>query len=244
MDLIAAARDGISVSEIARALGLPTPTALRIVGNLVDIGYANGGGRRSRYTLGRRFHRQVQFSQGTATLDSIAAPVLEKLAASFHQTTFMTRLIGRTVGLAAAVFPNNTAHTLIHPGEQFPFHATSAGKVYCAYQGTAFVDEVLRRLLEAIRPNTITDADALRRHFADVKVLGYATIDDELDEGVYAVSCPVHAGETGVLYTIGVVGLRDRLLSEHALDAIVDKLRPAAAMLSTLIAIPPPPTTS
>ena len=243
MDLIAAARDGISVSEIARALGLPTPTALRIAGNLVDIGYADGGGRRSRYILGRRFHRQVQFSQGSATLGSIAAPVLEMLAASFQQTAFMTRLTGQTIGLAAAVFPENTVHTLIHPGEQFPFHATSAGKVYCAYQDTAFVDAVLRRPLAAIRPDTITDADALRRHFADVRALGYATIDDELDEGVFAVSCPVRAGEAGVLYTIGVVGLRDRLLSEHALDAIVNKLLPAATILSTLVATLPPPIT-
>lgn len=238
MDLVACS-GGLTVSEISAALELPVPTAHRLVASLVDVGYLSGGGRGSRYNLGPRFFRQLHFNLTPGTLEEIVAPLLQPLADEFQETVFMARLRGDGISLGAAIFPRHSIRTLIHPGHVFPVHATSAGKVICAHRSGAFIERALGRSLESFRPNTITVAKVLREQYALIRRQGYATIDDELDEGVFALSCPVWYG-TEVLYSVGVVGIRERLLNAWPVERLVEVLTGTALELGPLLRVAVP----
>src|SRR5688572_22889816 len=55
MDLMTASPKGCSIKEISESMGLPMPTAYRLVVNLADAGYLEGSGRHALYRLGQRY---------------------------------------------------------------------------------------------------------------------------------------------------------------------------------------------
>lgn len=239
MDLVASST-GLTIREISSALDLPLPTAHRLVSSLTDIGYLSGGGRGSSYRLGPRFYRQFHYSLHPQTLASVAAPMLQPLAEELQETVFMACLKGEKISLGAAVLPNQSVRTLIHPGHLFPVHASSAGKVICAHQSRQFIERALNQPLEAFRPNTTTNSRILLEQYELVRQQGYASIDDELDEGVYAVSCPVRIRDE-VLYSVGIVGIRERMLKRSPVTVMVARLQDTANELGPLVcAIAPP----
>lgn len=233
MDLVASSA-GLTVSEISSALDLPLSTAHRFVGSLADVGYLRGGGRGSSYRLGPRFYRQFHYSLQPRTLIAVVTPVLQPLAEELQETIFTACLKGDQVSLGTAVLPKQSVRTLIHPGHLFPIHASSAGKVICAYQSQQFIERALQQPLESFRPNTITDIGALGEQYEAIRAQGFARIDDELDEGVYAISCPVWVSDE-VLYSVGVVGYRERILNRCSVVQMVDLLTNAAQELGPLL---------
>lgn len=239
MDLVACS-NGLTVSEISSALDLPLPTAHRLVGSLADIGYLSGGGRGSSYRLGPRLYRQLHFSLSPHALSGVVSPILQLLADELQETVFVACLKGEKISLGVAAFPSQSVRALVHPGHLFPVHASSAGKVICAFQSKPFIDRALQQPLEAFRPNTATSTRLLLEQYELIRRQGYAGIDDELDEGVYALSCPVRI-HGNVLYSVGVVGIRERLLNRFPTDVLVAYLREAANELGLVMETIAPP---
>ena len=67
------------------------------------------------------------------------------------------------------------------------------------------------------------------------------SIDDELDEGVYAVSCPVRVRDE-VLYSVGVVGIMERMLKRSSVAALVARLQDTAIELGPQVCVIAPPS--
>ena len=71
-----------------------------------------------------------------------------------------------------------TSHNWV--GQRTPLHATSSGKVLLAHAGRDEQERLIRPPLERYTPNTITDAEGLRRELADVRERGYAFTSEPL----------------------------------------------------------------
>src|SRR2546423_1031122 len=69
--------------------------------------------------------------------------------------------------------------------------SSGGGKVLLAFRPESDQDRLLRRLLPAATPRTIVDPDALRRQLAEVRTVGFAQIQAELEEGLNAVAAPI-----------------------------------------------------
>ena len=125
---------------------------------------------------------------------------------------------------------------MIMPGERFPVHASSSGKVLCAFQQPALREQMLAECsYTAFRPNTITDPQLLREELARVREQGYAYIDDELDENVFALAVPVELDGTGVIYSLSMVGAHSQILGRHSREDIARGLRRTASELAQLL---------
>lgn len=238
MDVVSMHPSGATMMEVADRLDFPKSSVYRLVNNLVEEGYLEGGGRHSRYRLGRRFLRQYHNSALSKNLVDLARPALHYLSTQLDEAVNMNSLIGLHIHPVCAEFPRSeTVRTMIMPGDFFPIHATASGKVICAFQESALQQEMLEHNeLVRYRPNTIVDRESLIHELAQVKAQGYATIDDELDENVLAISVPVMLGNAGVIYSIGVVGFRQRILSKNSVLEIVKQLRVGAEEISRLLA--------
>jgi DNA-binding IclR family transcriptional regulator len=235
LESVAAATDGLTLNEIAARLDLPVPTVHRLTGNLLRLGYLEGARGRSRYHLGMRLLRLAHSGLSTESIRVAVAAVLQDLADQFDETAYMVRLHGYELKLLTHVFPSLTSRTVIHPGDHFPVNATSSGKAIIAFQHGAIADRAIEGPHEKYRPGTLTDSRKIRLELARVREDGYAVSDDEYDAGVYAVACPVHVGGAGVLYSVGVVGLRERFLMKYELDDIVAALKGAADKLGQVL---------
>ncbi|SDZ80643.1 IclR family transcriptional regulator [Microbulbifer marinus] len=234
MDVVSAHPSGATMAEMVEQLDIPISSIYRLVKNLVDEEYLQGGGRHGRYRLGRRFLRQYHSSVATRNLVELVRPTLRHLCDQFDEVVYFNSLTGLTIRPVCAEFPHSEkARTVIMPGDFFPVHASASGKVLCAYQEPAVQKEMLgSNELEQFRPNTITDRKALEEEFDKVKKQGYALIDDELDENVFAMSVPIHSDNAGVIYSLAVVCVKERLLSRMKIPEVARLLRQGANEIS------------
>jgi IclR family transcriptional regulator, acetate operon repressor len=233
MDLMTGNPRGCSVKEISDAIGLPMPTAYRLVLSLVDAGYLQGAGRHALYRLGQRYWRQVHACRRRPDLADAVRELLSELAGRMDEAVFMTQLRGRSIQPLGAAFPRNRAKSLIQPGDVYPIHASSSGKLIAAHQNPSLRDEMLVHCdFKRYQSQTITSRKVLEREFEEIRRQGYAECDDELDRGVYAMSCPVETPELGVIYSVGVVCPQARLAELGERNAIHASLRSAAKNLA------------
>lgn len=236
LDAVAAVRDGVSLQQISDAVGLPPSTTHRLTQSLLDIEYLAFDPERKKYRIGKRLVRLVHISQDTATLRMKADPFIRKLADRFHQTVFLTQLSGEELELVTFALPREPFGSAIFPGASFPINATATGKATFAFQPQEIVDRLLAQPLQKLQESTIVEPDAVRRELAKVRERGYAVIDGEYDPGVLAIGCPVISASGSVTFALGVVGLRDKMLSNFSTEEYAADLKTNARDLANLIA--------
>lgn len=237
MDVVSAHPSGATIMDIAGRTGLPKATAYRLVTSLKEVGYLSGGGRHSRYRLGPRFLRQYQNSVSIRHIVNQVRPTLRHLAGLLDEVVYLNTLAMDEVRAICAEFPRSeSARMMVMPGDLFPIHATASGKVLCAFQDR----ELQRQMIDAAelqpyRPKTISNKAQLETELERVAELGYGLSDDEIDENVYAISVPVRIEGAGVLYSLGVNGVKSRILAKRDLKQIVKLLQQSAEEVARLL---------
>lgn len=237
MDVVSSHPSGATMTEVAERLKLPKATVYRMMRSLTELGYLSGEGRHSRYRLGQRFLRQYHNSVSNRHIINLVRPTLRHLARLLDEVVYLNALVGVDVQATCAEFPRSeSARAMVMPGDLFPVHATASGKVLCAFQETEMQQQMLAAAeLTAFRPKTLTDQAMLQRALAQVVAQGYAISDDEIDRDIYAVSVPVTVEGAGVLYSLGVNGVKERMLANRDLSQIVKLLKQGAVEIAQLL---------
>lgn len=235
LDRLAAAPEGLTLTEIMQATALPRGTVHRLLGALLEVGYIEPQEGRKVYLLGARLLHMLHLGTPAEVIVRLVRPVLDRLVAQFRETAFLARLEGQEVRSVAMATPPSTEQSYVQPGRVMPIHAAASGKAIFAFQDEAAVTAALSRPLEKFTERAVTDPAAVRAELARVRADGYALCNEELDPGIYSYACPVHMPETGVIYSIGLVGLTDRLLRFPA-EEVVASLDLAAADIAGLLA--------
>jgi IclR family acetate operon transcriptional repressor len=78
-------------------------------------------------------------------------------------------------------------------GRRIPAHASSSGKVLLAFGDEDARKAVLRRRLESLTPQTVTDPGRLRAILDETRRRGYAKSVGELEEGLVTIAAPIVA---------------------------------------------------
>ena len=188
--------DGGGLDELTLAVGSPKPTVHRALAALRQAGLADQDAR-GRYRLGDEFVR-LAFAHHEARPDHLRLqPVLEALAARFGETTHYAVLDGRNVVYRAKVEPPTGAVRLASTvGGRNPAHATAVGKVLLAYAlptRDARAPGAPPGGRPARTPHTRRTVADLHRDLEQVREHGYATDDEENEEGVNCLALPVFA---------------------------------------------------
>ncbi|MFQ5775350.1 MAG: IclR family transcriptional regulator [Kiloniellaceae bacterium] len=227
LEVLAASPDGLSLMEVMRATGLPRGTVHRLINALCGVGYIVRRDGRKIYVLGPRLLRLLHMGVAPTMVSALARPILGDLAARFKETAFVGKLLGTEVQSVAMVIPDSENQTYVQPGRVMPVHAAASAKVIMAFQDDSLVEEVLSQPRARFTDSTRVEEDEVRADLEQVRRQGFAVCDEELDPGVLSYACPVHLEGAGVLYSIGMVGLSQRLHS-HAPNEIIAALRAAA----------------
>ena len=84
------------------------------------------------------------------------------------------------------------ASVFVAVGTRFPAYATSMGRVLLAGLGPEALDERLGRVeFEPLTAMTVRNRAALRERIEEVREAGWATVDQELEEGVRSAAVPI-----------------------------------------------------
>ena len=235
VDVVASAREGISLQDIGHQVGLPASTTHRSVNILLDIGYVTLDPATKTYAIGDRLKRTLLLTLGTGSLKDIAAPQLSSLSEAFGETAFVVHWTNAGVQLVDYCFPRSGSRTLVHPGYEFPFHASATGKAIFAFQSEAVLETEFRKPIEKFMPATVVDETQIRAELERTRRLGYAANDSELDPGVFSVGAPIYVGDETVMAAIGIAAISERVLAGFSIEELGAATVEAAREISRLL---------
>ena len=228
----------LSLSEIARRVGLPPSTTHRIVATLREEGILEQNGAGELYRLGLKMFELGSVVLATMELHREAAPFVEELARETGEAVHMGVFNGTEV---VSIEKMDSAYGLtpvITIGKGAPAYCTGVGKALLAYQPDTVIERICTMGLPRHTPTTITDSATLREELAKVRTLGYAVDDAELHPDVRCVAAPVRDHTGRVVASLSVSGLATRITKE-ATPALADKVRLVAAKLSARLGYNP-----
>jgi IclR family transcriptional regulator, acetate operon repressor len=200
LEVIAAQGGELSLSEIAASVGLPAPSAHRLLRTLVALGYLRQETSR-RYALAPRLIRL-----GEAAAKQFGAwgyPVLTGLMEAIGESANMAILDGSNAIYVAQVAGRHSMRMFTEVGRRVPLHATGVGKALL----TQLPDDEIVRILElagmpTVTPHTITDAAVLLQDVRTSRIRGYTIDDGEQEVGVSCVAVTVPNAPTPTAISI------------------------------------------
>jgi IclR family transcriptional regulator, KDG regulon repressor len=230
------ARPEWTTTEAAHEVGLPVPTAHRILGVLEREGFLARDEDSKRFTLGRASLSLGRRAQAVLALDRVAAPFLERISALTDEVALLTELNQRRDGVVCSIRVESSQPLFlsVQPGNEMPLYAGASQKALLAFMPTETVDEICAGQLPALCRATITRADRLREHLREVRRRGWAISYEETDEGVWGIAIPIIDRDGAAVAALGLAGPRNRLDASqvrHQLTALHEGAQTVAQRL-------------
>ena len=191
--------DAVTLAGVIEETQLPKTTAARLLRALERNGLAQrrrGGGFRPGPVLVEYARRDASVGD----LATLARPFLEQLGSATGETTNIAIPTPGGVARLAQVDSHHPLGAGNWVGDRIPLHASSLGKVFMAFGAAQPPFGRLAKFASA----TITSIDELLRQLEEVRLLGFATTWEELEEGLCSTAAPVRGSRGTVIAAISV----------------------------------------
>lgn len=192
-----------TLTEISRRAGIPRPTTLRLLRQLVD-GRALERVDGSTYVIGRSVWTLGLLAPMETDLREVAAPHLQDLQAVTRATVHLAIRDGDQVLYVDRLAGRASVPVVSKVGGRLPLHATGVGKVLLAYAPPDVRQSVLAHLIR-VTPYTITSPGLLDQQLARIRRDGYATTAEEMSLGACSVAVPIRDAHGTVDAALGIV---------------------------------------
>lgn len=221
----------IGPTQLANELGIAKSTVHRHLATLVDSGYLTEEG--GRYSLSLRFLDLGDRARARYGLLKVVKPELDGLVEDIGERAQFI-----VVENNQAVYIYQTKHRSgiysgSHIGTHNPLHATAVGKAYLSALPEQQCKEVVGQLtLTKETSQTITDRAKLLEELEKIREQGYATSEEEMKEGIYAIGVPVRDDVSEeVIGGISIAAPETRVLESSFLDEATEKLQSVALVI-------------
>jgi IclR family transcriptional regulator, acetate operon repressor len=205
-------QSGLSLTEIAKTLGVSKSTTLATARTLTAHGILRSIEPGPRYKLGTALIRYGELASEGNALGELCLPVLRTLSAATGMTARLAvPQDGYPVAVERVDGPGNVRfHAPL--GHREPPHATAAGKSILAWLSRERVAEICAETgLTRFTEHTITERDTLFTELDTVRRRGYSVDDEEEVMGVFCVGAPVFDHQGACAGAISVTGIKHDL---------------------------------
>lgn len=192
----------MTLSEVAARAGVARAVARRLLHTLVALGYMRTDER--HFELTSRI-LELGFSfLATQPLATLAEPVIRELSEITGESVTVATLDGSEIVYIACIHRRRILAVDITVGTRFPAYATSLGRVLLAALPASQRDAAIGQgPLHAYTEKTVISRSALKQELARVSEQGWASIDQELDFGLWALAAPVRDSAGNVVAAVG-----------------------------------------
>lgn len=227
-------RSEMTLSEVARHVGISPPAARRALLTLEALGYVAQKGRkfsvRSKVlALGSSFY----FS---ARIDQVLLPELQRIVGMFSDAASIATLDRRDVIYLAHHSEQRARRARAVVGARYPAHATSMGRVLLAgLEVEAFEAWLEGGELMPLTTRTVTDRNLFREIIKQTRERGYATTVDQLDYGITALAVPVRGASGVTIAALNSSGYTGMVTVEELVSERLTELQSIASSLEASI---------
>lgn len=224
----------LGLTELARRLGVPKPTAYRLLNSLVETGLvrrtAPGQNGASGYGLGFRLLELGGVLAERIDLRLLALPTMRALRDQTGDTVHLAIRDGVEAVYIEKVDSQAPIRLYTRVGRRLPLHVGACPRTLLAYAEPELVQQVLAGPLHPFTEATITRPVELRRALEITRRQGYTVGYGEAMPGTYAVAAPIYDYQGRVTAVVSVGG-PTRSAEDH-LDRLIDHVRGAALEIS------------
>ncbi len=223
--------DGLTLTELGRAIGMHRSTLFRFLATLRARGYVERDPATDRYRLGIGALTLTASFLNNLDLRQIARPFLQDLCDRTQELVHLTRLDRDEVVTIDRIEGKLPVSLQTDIGARRPAYCTASGKVFLAYLPAAETNRILALGMKRKTATTITTPEAMREHLAEARRRGYAVDDEERIEGVRCVASPIFDLDGNLTGTLSIAAPTVRT-SRERMEHLGETVRDAAAGLS------------
>jgi IclR family pca regulon transcriptional regulator len=221
----------LTQSEVARRAQVSPAAARRFLHTLESLGYVRSDNR--HFTLTPRV-LELGFSYlASLSIPSVIQPHLEQLSAQVNESASAAVLDSTDIVYVARAATQRIMSVNISLGTRFPAYATSMGRVLLAWlEPDAIRSALAHSKLEARTSKTLTNPVELLVALDKVRADGWASVDGELEEGLFSIAAPVRNADGAVVAALNISMSASTLKPERVRDELLPELLATAAAVS------------
>ena len=230
MNLLAAQKDGMRLTDLVAQIDLPRGTVIRLLTVMVDA-HLVWRASDSRYRLGPQCAIWGADFLSGVELREVAAGVMSRLVDISNETCHLGVRDGDCVLYIDKVESPHSLRMVSRVGGQNPLHCTGLGKALLAFIPPDELDEYCSRPLERRTANTIVVPEILRTELQRIRDRGYAVDDVENEIGVRCMGAPIFDHNGDLAGSISLAGPTMRMTWER-IEQLTSPVMDAAREIS------------
>lgn len=224
----------LTLSEVARDVGITPATARRILLTLEQLGYVRTDGR--QFSLTPRVLALGWAYLSSLDLGELAGPYMEELSAATRESCSIATLDLPDIVYVARVPTSRIMTVALGVGARLPAYPTSMGRVLLAGLFVPDLDAYLADVqTEQLTPRTITSPADLRSVVESARTDGYALVDQELELGLRSLAAPIHNSRGRVIAALNVSAHASRSTPDSLTQEVLPPLLRAADQITTAL---------
>ena len=231
LDALARYPDPVSLKELAGVTGLHPSTAHRILNDLVlkrIVDRAEPG----TYRLGMRLLELGNIVKSRLDVREAALDLMRRLHRRTDQTVNLSVRQNDEIIYIDRAFSERSGMQVVRAvGGRAPLHLTSTGKLFLSIDDPQAVQAYATRTgLNGHNRNSITNLAQLEAELRQVRELGYARDNEELELGVRCMAAGIHDDSGKLIAGLSISAPADRLQDAWLEDLIATARQISAAL--------------
>jgi IclR family pca regulon transcriptional regulator len=195
-----------TIAEVAAKAHISRAAARRVLLTLEQLGYVSQGAR-GEFSL-----RPSILSLGFSYLSALefpeqARPYMQRVVSELGHSCSIAVLDGTEAVYVARVPGLRIVNVSLTIGSRYPAHVTALGRVLLANLDENDLEQCIKQITwKKWTDHTTLDRKRLLKEIEQVRKQGYSIIDQELQEGVWAVAAPIfdHRGRVKAAVNIAI----------------------------------------
>lgn len=221
----------MTLSEVARRVGLTPAAARRSIMTLETLGYI--GRKEKRFHLRPKLMALGSAFYFSARIDDILQDDLRGIVEQFGDASSVGVLDNEAVIYVAHHSVQRARRAAAVPGARYPAYATSMGRVLLAGQPDERIDAYLKSYTpQKLTSKTCTNAKALRAEVMVARRDGYATTVDQLDYGITALAVPIRDTDGRTIAALNTSGYTGIVTPEELIEKRLPALQETASHIA------------
>ena len=228
LNLLVQHKEGLRLTEIKEALGLPVSSVHNMLQTMVSAEVAVVS-EDLRYSVGPRAVSLALRTLNSLDIRTISRRHLQELAKEIGDDVYLALRMGKRVMYADRVLGTQRISLDIRLGEPLFMHSTATGKLFAAYD-PKLAAQVLAAPLKKLTAATIVDPKELEREYARIRTQGFAKSVEESVDGIVGYAVPVNDGANQMVAAIHASVLDKRATRIHE-RKLLDAARACSAQI-------------
>lgn len=212
-----AREESVALSDLARAVDVPTATVHRILTTLENHGFVAFDGDRQEWMIGVEAYRTgASFLKRSNVLD-VGRSFLRRLMQDSGETANLAVPDGPEVVFVGQVETLNPIRAFFAPGTRTSMHASGTGKAILAALNSTALERTLSQMeLTEFTQNTLSTRHSLEQDLAGIRDRGWSFDAEERYTGMSCVGAAIFDSEQEPCAGISVSGPSVRFEPDRA----------------------------